>query len=49
MFNKFARFIFMFIFAVSNQTTNNMSNETTLFKWTREDGKYVTIENGKLY
>ena len=25
-----------------------MSNETTLFKWTREDGKYVTIENGKL-
>ena len=25
-----------------------MNNETTLFKWTREDGKYVTIENGKL-
>lgn len=25
-----------------------MSNETILFKWTREDGKYVIIENGKL-
>ena len=25
-----------------------MNNETTLFKWTREDGKYVIIENGKL-
>ena len=25
-----------------------MNNESTLFKWTREDGKYVIIENGKL-
>ena len=33
---------------MNNQTTNDMNNESTLFKWTREDGKYVIIENGKL-